>query len=298
MSYNSKYSGAQVEALLDSIGGSTPVIDHGTDDVVLELTANALHKWGSIDALSLSLPEGDGASVSEYQVVFTASSSDFTLSLPAILRWSNGTMPTFTAGQQYELNIRDGRILWSQFNPPTPEGEELEYVQSDGSDYVMTDIYMSDKMYGMRCKAAPLFASGQSSNYAIVGTRQTSGSAAATSFFMWFLSGTQGRMLYWNGSAKDAFGSFADGTAYEDEWTGEQNNVASDYPLVVFGGNNAGTPSYNNKFRFYYVELLDSNGNAIVNLRPFRRASDGAVGLLDKVSGIFYPSVNGSLTGA
>ena len=298
MSYNSKYSGAQVEALLDFIGGSTPVIDHGTDDVVLELTANALHKWGSIDALSLSLPEGDGTSVSEYQVVFTASSSDFTLSLPAILRWNNGTMPTFTAGQQYELNIRDGRILWSQFNPPTPEGEELEYVQSDGADYVMTDIYMSDKMYGMRCKAAPLFANGQSSNYAIAGTRQKSGSTADTSFFMWYLSGTQGRMLYWNGSAKTAFGSFANGTAYEDEWTGEQNNVASDYPLVVFGGNNAGTPSYNNKFRFYFVELLDSNGNAIVNLRPFRRASDGAVGLLDKVSGIFYPSVNGSLIGA
>lgn len=293
---NLTQTGAEVQDLLNSIG-RMPVIEHGTADTVIELTPNALHKWGSIDALTISLPVEDGTSVREYQVVFTTSSSDFTLSLPAILRWNNGTMPTFTAGQQYELNIRDGRILWSQFNPPTPEGEELEYVQSDGADYVMTDIYMSDKMYGMRCKAAPLFANGQSSNYAIAGTRQKSGSTADTSFFMWYLSGTQGRMLYWNGSSKTAFGSFANGTAYEDEWTGEQNNVASDYPLVVFGGNNAGTPSYNNKFRFYYVELLDSNGNAIVNLRPFRRASDGAVGLLDKVSGIFYPSVNGSLIG-
>lgn len=303
MDFNSKHKSSEIEALLDKIagmegGGKTSVILHDETESSVELTANALHKWGRMDSLALTLPEDADGMVSEYQVVFMAASSEFSLSLPAGLRWSNGTMPTFTAGQQYELNIRDGRILWSQFNPPTPEGEELEYVQSDGSDYVMTDIYMSDKMYGMRCKAAPLFASGQSSNYAIVGTRQTSGSAAATSFFMWFLSGTQGRMLYWNGSSKTAFGSFADGTAYEDEWTGEQNNVASDYPLVVFGGNNAGTPSYNNKFRFYYVELLDSNGNAIVNLRPFRRASDGAVGLLDKVSGIFYPSVNGSLTGA
>ena len=114
---------------------------------------------------------------------------------------------------------------------------------------------------------------------------------------MWYLSGQQGRMLYWNGSNKDAFGAFENGQVYEDVWKNEQNLVTSNYPLIVFGGNNAGTPDYNNKFRLYYLELLDANSNAIIRLRPFKRAADSSTGLLDTISGKFYPSVNGNLVG-
>lgn len=303
MSYNSKYKSAVIESLLDKIagmegGGKTSVILHDEAESSVELTANALHKWGRMDSLSLTLPEDADGMVSEYQVVFMAASSEFSLSLPAGLRWSNAMMPEFVAGQQYELNIRDGRVVWSQFSGPAPAGEYLQYVENDGVDYIMTDIYMSDKMYGMRCKAAALFAPGQTTNYAVAGTRQVTGLAKETSFFMWYLSGQQGRMLYWNGANKDAFGAFANGQVYEDVWKDEQNLVASDYPLIVFGGNNAGTPAYNNRFRVYGLELLDRSGNALVSLKPYRRASDGAVGLLDDMSGTFYPSVNGDLVGA
>lgn len=293
---NLTQTGAEVQSLLDMVG-KMPVVRHDASDTAIELTPNVLHKWDNVSSLAITLPSDEDGVRSEYKAVFIAG-EEFSLSVPTYCRWANDEIPEFEAGKQYEMSIFDRRILISSFGTPATEGELLEYVENDGMDYILTDVIMSTDMYGMRCKSAPLFDDGQTTNYAIAGTRAESGTASGTSFFMWYLSGTQGRMLYWNGSNKTAFGTFTNGTVYEDEWTDEQNNVASDYPLIVFGGNNVGTPTYNNKFRFYYLEFLDADGNALVSLRPFKRASDGAIGIIDSVSGVFYPSVNGTLIGA
>lgn len=303
MDFNSKYKSSEIETLLDKIknfeggGGKAAVVYHGTEDTTIELTPNVVHKWDSIDSLSLTLPNDEEGYVNHFKTVFTIASDAFSLALPYNLKWVNDDMPTFEVGMQYEISIEGGRVLWAKFGAELPTGELLEYIENDGVDYIMTDIYMSSRMYGMRCKAVPLFASGQTTNYAVAGTRQVSGVVDQTSFFMWYLSGQQGRMLYWNGSSKTTFGKFVNGVIYEDVWENEQNLVASDYPLIVFGGNNAGAPSYNNKFRLYSLDFLGLDGNPIVSLRPFKRQLDKTIGLIDTISGSFYPSVNGTLIG-
>lgn len=291
--FNSKYTGAEVEDFLD---GKIAIINHGTGDTTFEMTPNVLHKWGVVTNLVLTFPQDDECTVREYKVTFIASEG-FSLSVPLTMRWANDEIPKFEAGKQYEMSVFDKRIMVSAFAAPFIEGEFLQYIENDGVDYIMTDIYMSNKMYGMKYKAAPLFSMGQSKNYAVAGTRQTAGTVEGTSFFMWYLSTQQGRMLYWNGTNK-AFGDFTSGQVVEDVLEDVQNLVASDYPLIVFGGNNAGTPDYNSKFRLYYLELLDANSNAIISLRPFKRVADSSIGLLDTISGKFYPSVNGNLVGA
>lgn len=295
MSHNSKYTGAEVESLLDGIG-KTIVVEHEATDTEVELTPNVLHKWGVVTSLILTFPQDAEGYANEYKVVFIAGEG-FSLSVPLVMRWANDEIPKFEVGKQYEMSVFDKRILVSAFATPFIEGEFLQYVENDGVDYVLTDIYMSSDMFGMRCRWSVMFSSGQTANYAVAGTRQESGVESATAFFLWALSGTQGRMLYWNGSRKTSFGQFVEGTIYEDEWTNEQNNVSSAYPLMVFGGNNVGKNQYNNKYRVYHMQFLGSDGNPLYDLRPFRRASDDAVGLIDVVNNFFYPSVNGNLRG-
>ena len=70
MSYNSKYSGEQVENLLDLVasggtgGGSGSSsnssgvyieVNHGTSDTTFTLTPNTFHIWDEVNALTLTL---------------------------------------------------------------------------------------------------------------------------------------------------------------------------------------------------------------------------------------------------
>lgn len=290
------YIEGQIYKLAFDITGSssgTSIVYHDSSEDTLELTPNVIHKWDVANSLTLSIPEETDYHVNHYKAVFSVTSSDFTLSLPSNLRWINDEVPTFSGGMQYEISIEDGRILWSKFKANSLEGGMyLEYIENDGTDYIMTDILMSNSMYGFQCKSAPLFS--DTGTYAIAGTRSVSGVISSTSCFIWYISGN--RATYWNG-IETYFGSFTNGTIYEDSITATKNNVSSSYPLIVFGANNAGTPQYNNKFRLYALDFLGFNGEPLISLRPYQNFSDGSIGLKDTVSGKFYPSVNGNLIG-
>ena len=296
MDYNSKYKSSEIEAMLDKIknfdggGVKTAVVYHGTEDTTIELTPNVVHKWDAIDSLSLTLPEDEDGYTNHYKIVFTAASSAFILALPYYVQWINAELPTFEEGKQYEISIEGGRVLWAKFDKEIKTGI-LEYVESDGYDYVLTDIYISDAIYGMRCKSASLFPSGGSSSKALAGTRESSSS---TAFTFWYRQAAQGRRVYWNNETI-TLSAYEEGVPYEDAVTSKQLTSSSSYPLVVFGMNDGGTISYKGAFRLYSLEFVDADGNAIIDLRPYRRKSDGAVGLYDVASGKFYESVNGNL---
>ena len=102
MDYNSKYTGAEVEAFLD---GKTAVVNHGTADTEILLTPNVVHKWDVIGSLSLTFPLDEDGYTSQYKVVFTAATSEFSLSLPYYVQWVNAELPTFEEGKQYEMSI-------------------------------------------------------------------------------------------------------------------------------------------------------------------------------------------------
>ena len=319
MSYNSKRTGVEVETLLnkaetalqsedDPIFSASPaasittekmqewdnkagkVVNHASSDTNVELTPYVTHKWGTISSLTLTFSE---STESEYNVVFEASDADFVLSIPQNIRWANSQIPQFEAKKQYEINIKGERALYAVFDAPYIEGTFLEYIENDGVDYILTDIYITESMSGMRCKS--MILTTPSSNVALAGTRNTSSGTDTAPFIMWYL--TSGRYLYWNDVRISGFGSFEPNVAYTDEHSGDAVSLDCSYPIAIFGVNNQGRVQSGSVFRLYYLELLDSNGNPIVNLRPFKRTYDDAIGLLDKVSGTFYPSNNGNLIG-
>lgn len=266
------------------------VVNHESSDTNVELTPYVTHKWGTISSLTLTFSE---STESEYNVVFEANDADFVLSIPQNIRWANSQIPQFEAKKQYEINIKGERALYAVFDAPYIEGTFLEYIENDGVDYILTDIYITKSMSGMRCKS--MILTTPSSNVALAGTRNTASGTDTAPFIMWYL--TSGRYLYWNGVRISGFGSFEPNVAYTDEYSGDAVSLDCSYPIAIFGVNNQGRVQSGSAFRLYYLELLDSNGNPIVNLCPFKRTYDNAIGLLDKVSGTFYPSNNGNLIG-
>ena len=119
MEYNSKYTGAQVEALLDRAGAAIQKrevvktfpnsIGYGTlcvaDTPSIELAANKFHIVGRCVGLTLTLPAGADMDGQEYCCQFYVPNQDYTLTVPAYVRWQNGEVPTFEGNTCYQLVI-------------------------------------------------------------------------------------------------------------------------------------------------------------------------------------------------
>lgn len=107
--YDSKYEGAEVEALLDLTSkGGYPMVEHGTEDTTFTLTPNTYHVWGSVAELNLSLAETLEGVTNEYLFSFTAGGS---LILPDAVTWANGA-PEIEVGKTYQISILDNIGLW------------------------------------------------------------------------------------------------------------------------------------------------------------------------------------------
>lgn len=91
------------------------VVNHGTSDTSFTMTPNVLHKWETINTLTLTIPSDENNIINQYKAVFTAASDAFSLILPETLKWENGEIPSFEANAIYELNIEDGRVLFAKF---------------------------------------------------------------------------------------------------------------------------------------------------------------------------------------
>lgn len=269
------------------------IVNHGSSDTNFTLTAGVLHKWSDINNLTLNIPEDVEGTREEYSVVFSTG-DDFSLTIPARFRWQNSTIPTFEPNKEYELNIRDGKVLCSMFDAPPPSGEFLTYIENDGSDYILTDIMIDSNMYGISYKAVSLL-DVDSAHHILVADSPVDESAGTTSCRCWFINKGD-RYIYWSGT-NTKIGSYAANVIYEDSKTGIQNNITPGYPLIIFAGkDSSGDIKYNGTFRIFNIKLLDANNNALVDLRPFRK-DNGVIGLLDTVNNKFYTSVNGNLIG-
>lgn len=140
MSYNSKYKGVEVDALLDKVNdmGKIPtkvseldndsafitesqvdtkltskqnkvsVVDHGTEETTFTLTPNTLHVWGEVASLSIDFGESVDGSLSEYMFRFSSGATPTTLTLPDSVSWANGMEVSIQSGKTYEVAIIDG----------------------------------------------------------------------------------------------------------------------------------------------------------------------------------------------
>lgn len=116
MSYNSKYSGQQVEELLDQVangGGSSSgsgayaEVNHGTSDTTFTLTPNTFHVWDEVASLDLSFADEQVGVANEYLFQFTSGTTATTLTLPDV-KWANDTAPTIAENKIYQISILKG----------------------------------------------------------------------------------------------------------------------------------------------------------------------------------------------
>lgn len=119
MAYNSKYTGAQVEALLDRAGAAIQKrevvktypnsIGYGTSYTSnipsIELAADKFNIVGRCSGLTLTLPAGADMDGQEYCCQFYVPNRDYTLTVPADVRWQNGEVPTFEGNTCCQLVI-------------------------------------------------------------------------------------------------------------------------------------------------------------------------------------------------
>lgn len=114
MSYNSKYSGQQVEDLLDQVasGGSSsgssayPLVDHGTSDTRFFITPNTFHVWDEVASLDLSFAEEQAGVANEYLFQFTSGATATTLTLPDNIKWAEELV--IEANRIYQVSILNG----------------------------------------------------------------------------------------------------------------------------------------------------------------------------------------------
>ena len=113
MSYNSKYTGQQVEDLLDQVAegsgsssggsGAYAEVSHGTGDTAFALTPNVFHVWDEVIELDLSLAGGVEGVVNEYLFQFTSGETATSLTLPDTIKWV--AEPTIEPNKTYQLSI-------------------------------------------------------------------------------------------------------------------------------------------------------------------------------------------------
>lgn len=80
-------------------------ISHETDTPSIELAADKFNIVGRCSGLTLTLPSGADMDGQEYCCQFYVPNRDYTLTVPADVRWQNGEVPTFEGNTCCQLVI-------------------------------------------------------------------------------------------------------------------------------------------------------------------------------------------------
>lgn len=117
MSYNSKYKGAEVEALLEKVdkGGSAAYPMLKPDTIPSELQPNTYYDLGQRAGFNINLAQGEEGVVNEYVFRLTVADSGSDLVLPDDIVWSNEETPPMTIGKSYEISIIDNHAVFVEF---------------------------------------------------------------------------------------------------------------------------------------------------------------------------------------
>lgn len=141
MSYNSKYSGQQVEDLLDQVasGGSSSggsgayaEVNHGTSDTTFTLTPNTFHVWDEVASLDLSFADEQAGVANEYLFQFTSGATATTLSLPSDLKWTEELV--IEPNMIYQVSILKGLasvLSWENANTSSLIENHITYNEGD-----------------------------------------------------------------------------------------------------------------------------------------------------------------------
>lgn len=106
-------------ASLKGVKGDTgwlALVNHGTADTTFTLTPNAMHVWGEVAQLTLTLGAPMPNVVNEYAFEFQSPATPTNLSLPATLHWYKNYVPTIRAGKLYRVWIINNFIFMWEVN--------------------------------------------------------------------------------------------------------------------------------------------------------------------------------------
>lgn len=106
-------------ASLKGVKGDTgwlALVNHGTADTTFTLTPNAMHVWGEVAQLTLTLGAPMPNVVNEYAFEFQSPATPTNLSLPATLHWYKNYVPTIRAGKLYRVWIINKLIFMWEVN--------------------------------------------------------------------------------------------------------------------------------------------------------------------------------------
>lgn len=119
MSYNSKYTGQQVEELLDKVdsGGTAayPVVEYDSFDNALTIAPNTFYIIKDTIALDISFQAEVSGVANEYLFQFTPTYAGFTISVPEGVVWVNGEVPMMYPPHTYVVSIVNNLAVWAEF---------------------------------------------------------------------------------------------------------------------------------------------------------------------------------------
>lgn len=135
MSYNSKYTGAQVEGLLDKAGDTytKEEVDASLEEkqdkmMIFTETAglssyiinpNMLTKLGTLASnvtLSLNTASEEAGVVNVYDIIFATPTTAPSITWPEGITWVGGSAPAIAGGKTYEVSIMDRLATYGEFS--------------------------------------------------------------------------------------------------------------------------------------------------------------------------------------
>ena len=189
----------------------------------------------------------------------------------------------------YEFDVIQNNVM----NFPT-EYIRVEYIESDGNQYINTNIIPNNEM-GVYIKVSSSDIGSDLIYFGSKGaglTRFWIGNVSSKVYYGWNgITDTQNRpVILVNTINEIKMNYFNDRKNILNDQIIEQNLGVfgnNNYAITVFAGNNVGTVSYKSKIKLY--ELKISQGGKIVNsFIPCYRKSDDVAGLYDIIEGVFY----------
>lgn len=163
--FNSKYSGEQVEQLLDQVknggtssnsGSAYPYVDGNPDGAAIlseEILPNVFYDFGEVSILDLSLGDATSGVMNEYIFQFTSGSTATTLTLPNGIKWTEDVV--IESDKIYQISIVNGlgvMMSWANAadlidNKCVFDGSSLTFtyaVASDVTVYIGASISMAE----------------------------------------------------------------------------------------------------------------------------------------------------------
>lgn len=183
------------------------------------------------------------------------------------------------------MNVHD-LLLLHHSNLIASSVKMPDYLESQGNDYILTDIYPSSQFSKVEYKVT---MNERNTTKAYFGGRSSTNVSAIV---LWQVSGKIRKD--W-GSKSTSGSTVTQGATYEDSITSNGQSFTSNSPLALFACNQSGgADDRMGKGRIYYVRFYDTSGNLVHNLIPWLVGDKPCI--RDKVTGKIYYSVYNQIT--